>query len=103
MAFSSLIVNVLFIIITSDQISELANYEYITDTYERKFIDLVIILVAEHIIFLIKFALEVLIPDQPSWVYIFFLKLSYGLSPISRSRRNLEKANIMKAELLNPE
>lgn len=82
MAFSSLIVNVLFIIITSDQISELANYEYITDTYERKFIDLVIILVAEHIIFLIKFALEVLIPDQPSWVYIFSQIILWFISNI---------------------
>lgn len=60
--------NGLFILITTEKLNEvIANYHL--EGYEEDFYKFLIIVVAEHIIFLAKYFIEVAIPDCPSWVH----------------------------------
>ena len=87
LAFASLVVNCLLIFITSGKlealtdlytytsvnISESATTETLSlaqDLHDQKvsFYELVIIATAEHIIFVLKYLIDVLIPDVPAWV-----------------------------------
>lgn len=85
LAFASLVVNGLFIILTSQQLRVLAGltFEYTvsssTDTEgisfaakltsaHQEFWEFLVIVAAEHIIFILKFLIDVLIPDSPEWV-----------------------------------
>lgn len=46
----------------------LAHYDYLSNNYERDLYDIVIIVIAEHIVFGIKFVLSEFIDDCPDWV-----------------------------------
>lgn len=80
-----MVVNGLFILVTSKQLRELINLNttytvssmasadtlnyvaQLTATREDWY-ELVVIVVAEHIIFILKFLIDAVIPDVPGWV-----------------------------------
>mgnify|MGYP003879501193 FL=1 len=69
-AFASLIVNGLFVFITSHQLHSLLSRFDLTENFQEDLVQLIIIAIAEHVVFGLKFAINVLIPDTPQWVKI---------------------------------
>ncbi len=57
------------------------------------FTKLWIALVAEHLIFLIKFLIQKLIPDAPSWVKEAYAKKTY-MKQISDHQKHLEARKV---------
>lgn len=70
MSFSSLVINTAILVFTSDGLRKLLNSDSTTkyDSYTL----ILILVIFEHLVFLIKFGLTVLIANKPKWVIEYF-------------------------------